>query len=169
MTNRISPLSLNITYWLINLLLIYTIYSVVIIFRKSILPFLELDLSDMNHVARNIFIAEYTISTVLALVIIFVTFVVFFIFRKLIRNVKRGNPFTTDNIKLLKKFSIGILVIGIVGITRTLTEQLFSTFQDAPIFYYKYSWYLIIAIIVWSLTHVFSIGLNLQKEKDLTI
>lgn len=169
MTNRISPLSLNITYWLINLFLALNIYGVILFFKNIILPFLQLDFSEINHVARGKLIMNFVIFSLFSLILISGTFIIFFIFRKLIKNVKSGNPFTVNNISLLKKFSIGLFLLGIIGISHTLFAQLSATFEEAHIFYTKYIWYLIIAIIVWSLTHVFSIGLNLQKEKDLTI
>lgn len=179
MQKQLSPLSINITFWIINLLLFLSIYSFYIILTKSTIPWLLSDpettlthngVTEMNQAENQKMIRHFIIQSLFSLCAVSATFISFYFFRKLIKNVKSGNPFTTENISLLKKFSIGIAVSGMIGISQSLFSQFFEqTNDDFFLIYSDYIWFLIVAIIIWSLTHVFSIGLNLQNEKDLTI
>ena len=96
-------------------------------------------------------------------------------FRKFIKNVKGGKTFTLSNIDLLKRISYTFLVFWLFTIiymrivyyyiAKRLEFESVHITNDIP----NYSGILFAALFIWVLAHIFSTGLKLQQEKDLTI
>ena len=97
------------------------------------------------------------------------TFIVF------IKNVKEGETFTLYNIALLKRIAytlLGFWIFNVVYmraayyyIAKNLEFENVFIRDDIP----NFSGILVIALFIWVLAHIFSTGLKLQQEKDLTI
>ncbi len=100
---------------------------------------------------------------------------VIWFFRKFIINVKQGLYFTERNIGYLKKMSycllglwIYILIISNISAGFFMTTLEFDTVQfkgskseSGPLLFG--------ALFIWVLSHIFSKGVKLQQEQDLTI
>lgn len=96
-------------------------------------------------------------------------------FREFIKNVKNNKTFTLDNIALLKRISYTLLGLWLATVIymrlayyyiakRLEFDSLLIT-DEIP----NYSGILFVALFIWVLAHIFSTGLKLQQEKDLTI
>ncbi len=96
-------------------------------------------------------------------------------FRKFIKNVKNNQTFTLNNIELLKRISYTLLIfwlftviymrIAYYYIAKRLEFESVRITDDIP----NYLGILFVALFIWVLAHIFSTGLKLQQEKDLTI
>ncbi|MCK5846941.1 MAG: DUF2975 domain-containing protein [Bacteroidales bacterium] len=97
------------------------------------------------------------------------------VFKKFITNVKNGQTFNIENIKLLKKLSYGI--VGFWLFTMIYMKLFYHYIGTRVEFEHirissdtnDYSVLLFIALLIWVLAHIFIKGLELQNDKDLTI
>ncbi len=103
---------------------------------------------------------------------------ILWIFRKFLKNVKRGKTFSIKNIFLLKKIAYimaGSWLVHFVSaqfIIYFITKHIkFSQLQIMPDNYLLNSYLVLlwIALFIWVLAHIFITGLKLKQEKDLTI
>lgn len=113
-------------------------------------------------------------SISIIIIILFVTSLLW-TFRLFIKNVKEGNVFNILNISLLKRiayilvgfwlFTVIYMQLAYYYIAKNLTFENIQITNEIP----NYSSMLLFALFIWVLAHIFSTGLKLQREKDLTI
>jgi len=122
---------------------------------------------DLKHYFRLRPVLMYS----LALIAFIITIIVLWIFRKFIRNIKNGETFTEKNSSLLKMFSLGLIAVCLLTFLQKLSYYYYAVIpHGAKETNWSFNvWMLVLALIMWSFTHIFSVGQNLQKEKDLTI
>ncbi len=96
-------------------------------------------------------------------------------FRTFIKNVKDGLIFDIKNISLLKRLSYALVGVWLL---MTIYMQLFYHYIAKHLEFENvvissnvrdYSDILVLALFIWVLAHIFTTGLRLQHEKDLTI
>jgi len=127
----------------------------------------------IHFIDTPVFIAK-KVAVVLSLVVLGILYIMI-LFRRFIKNVKNGLTFNISNIKILKKISYSIVFFWLFTeiymhiyyyyiATRVEFENIkISTDVD------NYPWILVLALVIWVLAHVFTKGLEIQKENDLTI
>ena len=101
----------------------------------------------------------------------------FWIGKKFIKNVKKGETFTVRNINLLKRVSYVLMGLAILVLIFTevifhlyLTGSLeFAHIQLKSVDLGPFIHLLFSALLIWVLAHIFMVGFKLQKENDLTI
>lgn len=114
----------------------------------------------------------YMIPMVLVIGLIFT---LLFIFRKFIRNVRKGIIFEIYNIKLLRMLAIGLIIFWMFWRTYNwvVGEILEKRLHFATISFTTdikaYNFLVISALILWLLSHIFIQGMKLQEESSLTI
>ena len=109
------------------------------------------------------------------MIIIIISLYIFTMFRRFIGNVYRGYIFEEYNIRMLKKMAYGLVGLWIF------------TIIYKPVFYYlivkniefehlKFTEnfntngvILMVALLLWVLSHIFMYGVKLQKEQELTV
>lgn len=109
------------------------------------------------------------------LIVVIIGLYIFTMFRRFIGNVYRGFIFEEYNIQMLKKMSYGLVVLWLFDIIYK------------PIFYYlivkniefehlKFTEnfdtnavILLIALMLWVLSHIFIYGVKMRKEQELTV
>jgi hypothetical protein len=109
------------------------------------------------------------------LIIVIIGLYILVMFRRFIGNVYRGYIFEEFNIRMLKKMAYGLVAMWVF------------TIIYSPVYYYliikniefehleissKFNTngvILIIALMLWVLSHIFLTGVKLQKEQDLTV
>jgi len=102
-------------------------------------------------------------------------FYLLLIFKKFIKNVKNGDTFNINNIKILKKLSYGLVVLwAFTNIYMFLLYHYIGTRIEMDNIKISsnlnnYSGILFAALLIWVIAHIFIKGLELQEEKDLTI
>ena len=117
------------------------------------------------------------ISSLFLLISLGVTFYLIYLFRKFIINVKNNNVFVSENSSIFKKLGIGIFVLWGIKILSSFVVSLLVTsnvkFESADVsskFVINFDFTLIIfSLFLIVLSHIFSQGIRLQEEKDLTI
>lgn len=110
-----------------------------------------------------------------ALIVVIIGLYIFTMFRRFIGNVYRGFIFEEYNIQMLKKMSYGLVVLWLFDVIYK------------PIFYYLIvkniefedltftenfdtnAIILLIALMLWVLSHIFMYGVKLRKEQELTV
>lgn len=111
----------------------------------------------------------------LALIVIMFSAYLLSIFRNFILNVKRGKTFSMYNILLLKKLAYGLSFFWLFAQLYTIIIDYFIVshleYEQIDIKYQliNYPEILILALFIWVIAHVFSTGLKLQEEQDLTV
>ena len=127
----------------------------------------------IHFIDTPVFIAK-KVAVVLSLVVLGILYIMI-LFRRFIKNVKNGLTFNISNIKILKKISYSIVFFWLFTeiymhiyyyyiATRVEFENIkISTDVD------NYPWILVLALVIWVLAHVFTKGLEIQEENDLTI
>ncbi len=102
-------------------------------------------------------------------------FYLLLIFKKFIKNVKNGDTFNINNIKILKKLSYGLVALwAFTNIYMFLLYHYIGTRIEMDNIKISsnlnnYSGILFAALLIWVIAHIFIKGLELQEEKDLTI
>lgn len=109
------------------------------------------------------------------IIVLLFTGFLFWTFRLFIKNVKEGNVFNIRNISLLKRIAYGLVGFWLFTaiymqlayhyIAKNLAFENIHITNEIP----DYSSMLMFALFIWVLAHIFSTGLKLQQEKDLTI
>jgi len=111
------------------------------------------------------------------LIILIITYLVW-VFRKFIKNVKKGETFSIKNISLLKRISYVLVCSWLV---KTIYSQFAYFFikghfslahiqiMSNSFFFNLHTDLLWEALFIWVLAHIFITGLKLKQEKDLTI
>lgn len=127
----------------------------------------------IHFIDTPVFIAK-KVAVVLSLVVLGILYIMI-LFRRFIKNVKNGLTFNISNIKILKKISYSIVFFWLFTeiymhiyyyyiATRVEFENIkISTDVD------NYPWILVLALVIWVLAHIFTKGLDIQEENDLTI
>lgn len=100
---------------------------------------------------------------------------IFVIIRKFVNNVYIGDYFDIKNINLLKRISYGLIFLWLFAVSYGYFQYFFiavnldfSTIE----FNFDVNTYpsiLIVALIIWVLSHIFSKGVQLQEENKLTV
>ena len=166
MRKKISSLSLIALFWLTNILIVILLFNVLYLlwWHFTNQNYVPNDIYEASKNARQfvfwfaVFTLPFAISTLM-------------IFRKFIRNLKNGQTFTEDNIRLLRRFCVGLVVVCVLTFLQKLSYYHFIAIPYGatdPTWQFNI-WLLILALIISSMTYIFSVGQNLQKEKDLTI
>jgi len=133
--------------------------------------------SDYSKIVDPPVFIEKKIAIVNLFFFLIVTYI-FWIFRKFIKNVKKGEIFSINNISLLKKISY--VLVGVWLVSTVFAQFIYFYFinhiqlDNVKIlsggFFYNLNLDLLWnALIIWVLAHIFITGLKLQREKDLTI
>lgn len=96
-------------------------------------------------------------------------------FRKFVVNVKHGSVFTLNNILSLKKIAYGLVAMWLFTVVymrlayyylaNNITFEQVVITDDIP----NFAGFLMLALFVWVLAHIFMTGLKMKKEQDLTI
>lgn len=164
MRKQISSLSSILLFWLTNILIVFLLFIMFEMVRYGLVKYHN-KLNDIYDTSvKFVFWFEFSILPVAIGTLV--------IFRKFIRNIKNGQTFTEINIKLLKKFCLGLMVVCLLTFFQKISRYYFVTIpfggKEGPSWQFNI-WLLILALVVSSMTYIFSIGQNLQKEKDLTI
>ncbi|MDF1548687.1 MAG: DUF2975 domain-containing protein [Bacteroidales bacterium] len=114
-------------------------------------------------------------AAILALIVILFSAYLLSIFRNFILNVKRGKTFSMHNILLIKKLAYGLSFFWLFAQLYTILIDYFIVshleYEQIDIKYQliNYPEILILALFIWVIAHVFSTGLKLQEEQDLTV
>ncbi len=161
-----SPISLLIIYWVANFLLVGLIILLTGIFTRGKGPAPQ-GLSEDSFAMAN------SVVNIVAVLVIFLAFVSLLIFRKLILNIKGNQTFVSGNIRRLRILSFSLIAFCLLS---ALQKWLFFIFL-APALHLEmqeiwnsFNYFLLfLALFFLALGHVFSIGLKLQRERDLTI
>ena len=129
--------------------------------------------TQIHFINTPVFIAQRVGLFLLA--VLGITWYLLFIFRRFLKNVKEGNTFTVDNIKILKHIAYGLAGMWLFTL---IYLRLFYYFVATNVSFehikvsnefIDIDSVLIGAIFIWILAHIFETGLKLQQEKDLTI
>jgi len=109
------------------------------------------------------------------LVIVIIGLYILVMFRRFIGNVYRGYIFEEFNIRMLKKMAYGLVAMWVFTIIYSPVYyylvirnvefehlEISSNFNTNGVI-------LIIALLLWVLSHIFLTGVKLQKEQDLTV
>lgn len=109
------------------------------------------------------------------LIIISIFFYVFYTFRRFINNVYNGKYFDFDNIALLKRISYALVVTWVFTAFYAYFQYFFlvSNMQfnslEATGGVQTYPVILLVALLIWVLSHIFMQGCELQDENKLTV
>lgn len=205
-----KPLSINIIYWITNIL--FWIFSAISVAGIILVGILMLGLLDNLQLHAGIPIAvnvieqgslDLNLSSTLInvefvemygkmhfidtppalgriysafmLIILIIFFYIFYTFRRFINNVYQGKYFDFDNIALLKRISYAMVVTWIFTAIYAYFQYFFiainlnfkslevtSNIQTYPVI-------LLVALIIWVLSHIFMKGCELQDETNYTI
>lgn len=113
-------------------------------------------------------------GTVMLIAILFI-FYLFFTFRKFIINVYKDKIFEYSNVELLRQLAYGLLAFWIFAIIYSRLAYRFIKhrleFQQIEIMedYRNFAGILLLALFTWVLSHIFSRGVKLKEEQELTI
>lgn len=156
-----SRYGIHIVYWLV-------IISIIALISYSIIYWIWFNRPFFDRPVPNITIAFFNLFFVKLF-----SCIPLLIFIKFIRNVKLGQTFTQGNIRLLSKLAIFTLTWCALIL---LNNWLFYIYIAQPnqwevgsIFKTFHAVLIIFSIFIWLLSYVLSIGLDLQKDKELTI
>jgi hypothetical protein len=109
------------------------------------------------------------------IVVIGMMFSLLFIFRKFIKNVRKGIIFEIYNIKLLRILAIGLIVFWMFWRTydwisgEILEKRLHFATIEFSTDIQGHNFLVISALVLWMLSHIFIQGMKLQEESSLTI
>lgn len=107
--------------------------------------------------------------------IVSISLYIFLMFKRFIGNVYKGFVFERFNIRMLKNISYGLVAIWFFMI---LYSRLFYYFIATRIEFEhiiissnmnSYGFLLFIALFLWVLSHIFMLGVKLQKDQELTV
>lgn len=115
------------------------------------------------------------IYSIFMFLIVGISYYLFLMFKRFVKNVYKGIAFNKSNIQLLKKISYGIVIFWVMLTTYTLIQyfiiarhlQFNSIEMSGNIEFYP--WILIVALFLWVLSHIFMHGSQLEEEANLTI
>lgn len=127
----------------------------------------------LHFINTNPEVAKWFSGFLLGVVII--TLYIFIMFKRFIGNVYRGYIFEHFNIQMLQKMAYGIMALWFYMV---LYSRLFYYFiaknvefehleVSGEINYYSY--FLLLALFLWVLSHVFMTGVRLQEEQKLIV
>lgn len=97
------------------------------------------------------------------------------VFRNFIMNVKRDIIFDNSNITYLKRLAYGLMSFWFVCVVYarvfyyTLAKNIEIENAEVSSEFPEYAGILLVGLFIWMLAHIFKVGLDLQKEKELTI
>ena len=109
------------------------------------------------------------------LVVVIISMYIFVNFRRFIGNVYRGYIFERFNIQMLKNMAYGLVAFWVFDlIYKAVFYYLFvrnMEFEHLEITgkFSSDGLLLVIALFIWMLSHIFMIGVKLQKEQELTV
>ncbi|NOX85677.1 MAG: DUF2975 domain-containing protein [Chlorobi bacterium] len=109
------------------------------------------------------------------LIVVIISLYIFVNFRRFIGNVYRGYIFEPFNIQMLKNMAYGLVIFWIFDVIyKGVFYYLFVRnieFKHLEITgnFSSDGILLVIALFLWMLSHIFMIGVKLQKEQELTV
>ncbi len=128
---------------------------------------------DIHYIDTPLAIARlYMIPMI---IVIGMIFSLLYIFRKFIRNVRKGIIFEIYNIKLLRILAIGLVLFWMFWRTydwvsgEILEKRLHFATIEFSTDIQGHNFLVISALILWLLSHIFIQGMKLQEESSLTI
>jgi len=120
-------------------------------------------------------IAVGRVYSLFILTIVTIFFYIFYTFRRFINNVYKGNYFDFDNIALLKRISYALAATWVFTafyayfqyffLVKNLNFDTIEVKGDIQ----TYPAILLVALIIWVLSHIFMKGCELQDENKLTV
>ena len=120
-------------------------------------------------------ITSSLIQITLSYVVIICAILAIIQFIKFIRNINRSEIFSWQNVKLLRKLGIYLLIMFIVNLTTSI-QSTWQVSQILSIPEYSYNWLqplsessLLLGVLAFVFAEIFAIGLKMKEEQDLTI
>lgn len=174
-------LGLKIFYWLTNgfiLLFIYGFYKVLMNTIRNFEVYQHF-IERPEIFANETFPYNYYVSMdIFGLVIFIIALIPLFLIRKFIKNVQRNEIFSVDNVTLLKKVVFFLILFGLIVLIHKYLSYYLAP-QDLKITIPAdillttsmvfTSLVLYFSLFISSIVYVFSVGVNLQHDNDLTI
>ena len=109
------------------------------------------------------------------IIVVALMFYIIWVFRKFIINVKKGLIFELKNIAFLKRFAYGLLAMWIVVVVynKILYYSIVKYLEFDNVLITcdenSYNGILFFALFIWMLSHIFTVGVKLQNDQNLTI
>lgn len=109
------------------------------------------------------------------LIIVIIGLYILVMFRRFIGNVYRGYIFEEFNIRMLKKMAYGLVAMWVFTIIYNpiyyylIIKNVDFEHLEISSNYNINGYILIIALLLWVLSHIFLTGVKLQKEQELTV
>lgn len=100
---------------------------------------------------------------------------IFMTFKKFITNVYHGEYFDRSNILLLKRISYALIGFWLFAVFYAMFQKFYFlkhlTFESIHFSgdYQTYNGVLVVALLLWVLSHIFQKGVELERENELTI
>ncbi|NPD46809.1 MULTISPECIES: DUF2975 domain-containing protein [unclassified Lentimicrobium] len=100
---------------------------------------------------------------------------IFMTFKTFITNVYHGDYFDRGNILLLKRISYALIAMWLFAIFYAAFQKFYMlkhiTFETVSVSgdYQTFNGVLVVALILWVLSHIFQKGVELERENELTI
>lgn len=120
-------------------------------------------------------ITSSLIQITLSYVVIICAILAIIQFIKFIRNINRSEIFSWQNVKLLRKLGIYLLIMFIVNLATSI-QSTWQVSQILSIPEYSYNWLqplsessLLLGVLAFVFAEIFAIGLKMKEEQDLTI
>lgn len=120
-------------------------------------------------------ITSSLIQITLSYVVIICAILAIIQFIKFIRNINRSEIFSWQNVKLLRKLGIYLLIMFIVNLVTSI-QSTWQVSQILSIPEYSYNWLqplsessLLLGVLAFVFAEIFAIGLKMKEEQDLTI
>jgi hypothetical protein len=128
---------------------------------------------DLHFVDTPLFIARLFAGTIIIVMIL--GFNLVFMFRNLIQNVYRGKYFDMKNIKYLRNMAYWVL--GLWFAMKLYFSIFYYTIEDLVVFEgiciegqtKTHNYLLLVALFIWTLSHIFKKGLELEETQKLTV
>ena len=104
-----------------------------------------------------------------------ITLYIFLMFKRFIGNVYRGFIFERFNIRMLKKMAYGLVALWAFMIIYSrmfyyfIARRIEFEYIEISSEFNNYGFVLVIALLLWVLSHVFMTGVKLQDDQSLTV
>ncbi len=127
----------------------------------------------LHLINTNPQLAKWFGAAMMAVVIIFLY--IFIMFKRFIGNVYRGFVFERFNIRMLKNIAYGLVVLWFFSVIYSalfyyfIAKELVFEHLEITSKYDSFGILLVVALILWVLSHIFMNGVRLQEEQKLTV
>ena len=127
----------------------------------------------LHFINTNQKLAKWFGGSLMVIVIIFMY--IFIMIKRFIRNVYHGLIFERFNIRMLKNIAYGLIAIWLF---MNIYSRLFYYFIAKKISFEhleitgefnSYGLILVVALLLWVLSHIFMVGVKLREEQNLTV